>query len=138
MIRPQPARWFECVCARDDAFAVLEALAASGCAEIEWHGSVEARDARDANLRLKEYAELARACRAYWPAPRLRPAAASRSPAEAFEGALARLRAWGAESAAAIANLQERINVIAELAICLLYTSPSPRDISGSRMPSSA
>ena len=25
-----------------------------------------------------------------------------------------------------------------ELSICLLYTSPSPRDISGSRMPSSA
>ena len=27
---------------------------------------------------------------------------------------------------------------IEELSICLLYTSPSPRDISGSRMPSSA
>ena len=25
-----------------------------------------------------------------------------------------------------------------ELGVCLLYTSPSPRDISGSRMPSSA
>ena len=31
---------------------------------------------------------------------------------------------------------QEAINGILEL--CLLYTSPSPRDISGSRMPSSA
>ena len=28
--------------------------------------------------------------------------------------------------------------VMALLYICLLYTSPSPRDISGSRMPSSA
>ena len=30
------------------------------------------------------------------------------------------------------------INPFAILWICLLYTSPSPRDISGSRMPSSA
>ena len=28
--------------------------------------------------------------------------------------------------------------LLGELQICLLYTSPSPRDISGSRMPSSA
>ena len=28
--------------------------------------------------------------------------------------------------------------LIEELNLCLLYTSPSPRDISGSRMPSSA
>ena len=30
------------------------------------------------------------------------------------------------------------IVVVASLAICLLYTSPSPRDLSTSRMPSSA
>ena len=29
-------------------------------------------------------------------------------------------------------------NILTHLGICLLYTSPSPRDISGSRMPSSA
>ena len=28
--------------------------------------------------------------------------------------------------------------VMAQAKVCLLYTSPSPRDISGSRMPSSA
>ena len=28
--------------------------------------------------------------------------------------------------------------ILNELDVCLLYTSPSPRDISGSRMPSSA
>ena len=32
----------------------------------------------------------------------------------------------------------ERINIIADLTICLLYTSPSPRDKRQSRMPSSA
>ena len=35
------------------------------------------------------------------------------------------------------AAVDEADNVI-ELVPCLLYTSPSPRDISGSRMPSSA
>ena len=31
-----------------------------------------------------------------------------------------------------------RIGVVAVLHVCLLYTSPSPRDLSTSRMPSSA
>ena len=35
---------------------------------------------------------------------------------------------------AGLNNLKERHDV----SVCLLYTSPSPRDISGSRMPSSA
>ena len=35
--------------------------------------------------------------------------------------------------------LPNKIQLLAELSYtCLLYTSPSPRDISGSRMPSSA
>ena len=33
---------------------------------------------------------------------------------------------------------QQRVAIARALCICLLYTSPSPRDISGSRMPSSA
>ena len=40
-----------------------------------------------------------------------------------------------------ILNLSKRINVLLESDIvygCLLYTSPSPRDLSTSRMPSSA
>ena len=32
----------------------------------------------------------------------------------------------------------EKKGIIAKYKTCLLYTSPSPRDISGSRMPSSA
>ena len=37
-------------------------------------------------------------------------------------------------------NLRYRIGIIRNMQFfgCLLYTSPSPRDISGSRMPSSA
>ena len=38
----------------------------------------------------------------------------------------------------AITNDAKNLASKAENIICLLYTSPSPRDISGSRMPSSA
>ena len=37
-----------------------------------------------------------------------------------------------------VAEIGEELNSVAQLEYCLLYTSPSPRDISGSRMPSSA
>ena len=32
----------------------------------------------------------------------------------------------------------QKLNLVAQLIRCLLYTSPSPRDLSTSRMPSSA
>ena len=35
-------------------------------------------------------------------------------------------------------SLVVKVDFGKEIGICLLYTSPSPRDISGSRMPSSA
>ena len=38
----------------------------------------------------------------------------------------------------AIAREKDTIKAIGELIDCLLYTSPSPRDLSTSRMPSSA
>ena len=36
------------------------------------------------------------------------------------------------------AELRQRVKTLAEATRCLLYTSPSPRDLSTSRMPSSA
>ena len=35
-------------------------------------------------------------------------------------------------------TMREAADVLSELNICLLYTSPSPRDYAASRMPSSA
>ena len=46
--------------------------------------------------------------------------------------------AGGAASAAAAATLSRVVDVVAAARDCLLYTSPSPRDQRGSRMPSSA
>ena len=42
------------------------------------------------------------------------------------------------DGADAVAALQSKLDGAIQECACLLYTSPSPRDISGSRMPSSA
>ena len=117
MIRPQPARWFEAVCARDDAFVLLEALAAGGCAEIEWHAGSNEREAAQANRLLKDFAALSRQYRAYWPAAVLRDPAACKVPMAAFESAMATLGAWAADNAATIASLQQAQHELAQCAV---------------------
>ena len=45
----------------------------------------------------------------------------------------------GEQSPGASLNLEEKLAIAQQLSrLCLLYTSPSPRDLSTSRMPSSA
>ena len=44
----------------------------------------------------------------------------------------------GEQSPGASLNLEEKLAIAHQLASCLLYTSPSPRDTRSSRMPSSA
>jgi len=117
MMRPQPARWFEALAARDDAFVLLEALAASGRAEIEWSGGRSTPQAEAANRAFKAYADLARAYRAYWARAQLRPATERGEPVAALEAALARLRAWAAEAASPIEVIQRDEGEAAELAL---------------------
>jgi hypothetical protein len=50
VIRPEAARWFEILVARDDAFVALEALAMTGTVEIEWRrGTLQQEDAAQVN-----------------------------------------------------------------------------------------
>jgi V/A-type H+-transporting ATPase subunit I len=115
VIRPQAARWFEILVARDDAFIALEALAATGAVEIEWHRSTPAQDAAaQANRLLRDYGVLARRYRAYWPAPRLR-ATTRVAPADALAGAVGAIGAWSAEADPVIARLQDAETEIAQL-----------------------
>ena len=74
MIRPQSARWFEIVVARDDAFIALEALAASGCVEIETRADAPVAPAGATAAALSAYGALAARYRPYWPAAAARPA----------------------------------------------------------------
>ena len=61
---------------------------------------------------------------------------------EYYNRELAYLRELGAEFAAAFPKVAGRLALrdldVADPYVCLLYTSPSPRDLSTSRMPSSA
>lgn len=117
MIRPEPARWFEIIVARDDAFIALEALAAAGCVEIEWHGAPEARAAAAMSELLKDYNALAQRYRPYWPPAATHLAAERRAPADAIAAALAALRAWAAAAEDSIGALQRCEARLAELAL---------------------
>ena len=80
MIRPQPARWFEILVARDDATLALEALAGTGAVELEAApASALPEDLADLRPRLSEFAELALRYHAYWPARPLRAVGISRT-----------------------------------------------------------
>lgn len=117
MIRPEPARWFEIIVARDDAFIALEALAAAGCVEIEWRGAPEARAAAAMGELLKDYNALAQRYRPYWPPAATRLAAERRAPTDAIAAALAALRAWAAAAEDSIGALQRCEARLAELAL---------------------
>ncbi len=107
MIRPQPARWFEILVARDDAAGALEALAGTGAVELEPREGVAmpALLAEVAPL-VAAFADLAQRYRAYWPAAAAAPQALPEAPAQALARALAALRAWAAGAEAPIRALQ--------------------------------
>jgi len=115
VIRPEAARWFEILVARDDAFVALEALAMTGTVEIEWRrGTPQQEDAAQVNRLLREYGVLSRRYRAYWPAAHLR-ATTRVAPADALAGAIATIDAWSGEADPVIARLQDAETEIAQL-----------------------
>jgi V/A-type H+-transporting ATPase subunit I len=116
MIRPQPARWFEILVARDDAAGALEALAGTGAVELEPREGVAmpAVLAEVAPL-VAAFAELAQRYRAYWPKPAAAPQALPEAPAQALSRALAALRAWAADAEAPIRALQAATTTLDQL-----------------------
>lgn len=106
-MRPQPARWFEILLARDDAAAALAALAATGSVELETR-SAHSLPQTLAGLvpLLAEFRALAARYRTYWPAADWRPSPFPEAPALALERALAALRAWAAAAEPLILQLQ--------------------------------
>ncbi len=130
MIRPEPARWFEIVAAREDAFIALEALAAAGCVEIEWHGAPDAHAAAAMSELLKDYGTLAQRFRPYWPPPATQLAVERRAPADAFAAALSALCAWAADADDAIGALQRCEARLAELELA----AAALRELAASRI----
>ncbi|MFN7570022.1 MAG: hypothetical protein ACK5TK_01010 [Betaproteobacteria bacterium] len=133
MIRPRPARWFEAIVARDDAYLVLEALATAGCVQIEWHADVAAAPAGSVVEQLKRYAHYARRYGPYWPPPRTELAVEHRAPAEALTAAMDVLRGWAAEVDPLVDDLQRAQAADGELQLAqaaLRELAASPIDFS--------
>lgn len=122
MIRPRPARWFEAIVARADAFLLLQALANAGCVQTEWHPGQSADASGRGADALKAHAALVRRFGRYLPAPILRGTLAQRDPAELLETATAATRRWARQAEPVIAQLQrlearDRELVLAETAL---------------------
>jgi len=117
MIRPQPARWFELLVARDDATLALEALARTGAVELEARPTAVLPAAlADIRPLLQQFTELSLRYRAYWPADRCEASAFPEPPAATLERCLARIRTWAAEAEPVIQQLQRGEAERAELA----------------------
>ena len=116
MIRPQPARWFEILVARDDATTALEALAATGAIELEARSTAVLPPVlADLKPLLQQYGELAQRYRVYWPRGRRRPSAFPEAPATTLTACLARIRAWATDAEPVIRQLQRGAAERAEL-----------------------
>ena len=89
MLRPRPARWFEILCARDDATLVLEALARTGAVELDARPGAGLPADPDAVLPLlTRFADLETRHAAYWPpASDCRPSPFPDAPAHALQQA---------------------------------------------------
>jgi V/A-type H+-transporting ATPase subunit I len=116
MIRPEPARWFEILAARDDAAVALEALAATGAIELETKPSA-VLPAALADLRplLQRFAEFAVRYQAYWPQGKSRRSAFPEPPATTLTRCLSRIGAWAVEAEPVIRQLQRGAEERAEL-----------------------
>ena len=118
MIRPQPARWFELLVARDDATLALEALARTGAVELEARPTAVLP--AGARRHPSAAASSSRSCRcATTPTGRpiaARPSAFPEPPATTLERCLARIRAWAADAEPVIQQLQRGEAERAELA----------------------
>lgn len=95
MFRTLPARWFECLSARDDLTQVVETLARTALVELETQSATEARIVLpDLQEGLNRYHQLAQSFQAYWPRGRRRAAEPPQRPLERLEQALAIIEHW--------------------------------------------
>lgn len=98
-LRPQPARWFELLTAREDLTIAAEALARTNRVELEVHGETTARmTTPDPQRNLEDYRRLAQRYQQYWPRETSPPHAIPARTAQVTDVAMARLYAWRDEA----------------------------------------
>jgi V/A-type H+-transporting ATPase subunit I len=108
MLRPQAARWFEILAARDDATRVLEALARTGAVELEARpGAAQPVDAAALNPLLARYLDHAARYRDHWPPEATwRPSDFPEPPQRTLQRCLDTLDAWAAQAEPRVLALQ--------------------------------
>jgi len=107
MIRPQPARWFELLVARDDATLALEALAGTAAVELEARPTAVLPAAlADIRPLLRQFGEFSLRYHAYWPHDRCQASAFPEPPVATLDRSLAHIRAWAGEAEPVIQQIQ--------------------------------
>jgi len=121
-LRPAPARWFELLTVREDAPTALEALAGTGCIELESR-SEDSRllNLRDLRVLLEQYQSLYRRYGRFWPRGDTGAGLHAGSPYRTLQRALALTDRWQQGAGAlvgqleALAGRQRDLNLFAEM-----------------------
>lgn len=107
MIRPQPARWFEALVARDDCTLLLEALGGTGAVELEARaGATMPAAFTEIRPDLQRFSEYQSRYAAWWPTRALAGSTVPETPAATLQRGLAALDAWAFEAEPAIRALE--------------------------------
>lgn len=105
-LRPESARWFECLIARDDLAPALETLATGGQIQLETDLPAEDTAGRtDLGALLGDYHRLAQHYHLYWP-PAAAPANVAGPPGKVLRRTLKILRDWAVQADPVIAELE--------------------------------
>lgn len=107
MFRTIPARWFECLTARDDLTLAVETLAHTHKVELETQSEAHTRvilpDLREG---LSRYHQLAQRFQNYWPEGQHVSSQPPQRPVERLNHALERLEQWRQEAEASITEIE--------------------------------
>ena len=94
-LRPSYTRWFEVLTIQEDLTQTLEALAATGCIELEIHSKTHPEiSLQNLQKRMQIFNKLARRFQPYWPSIDLHPTSASVRPNAVLDTALQHLKSW--------------------------------------------
>ena len=117
-LKPQPARWFEALAARDDLSRLAEVLARTGVVQIESEQEAgELYESPELGIQLEEYDRLARRYHPYWPSDVSEAVGMPGAPGEVVARALEHVRAWSVEADPVIARLESAQHERAELTL---------------------
>jgi len=129
-LRPETARWFELMLARDELAAALQCLAASGEVELQAHSDLSAAALLPAlRASVDEYRRLAQRYAQFWPQASSSTPQGAREPEQIPTAALKQLQSWAADADPVIDQLQKVARERAELQLVEELSSEPDREL---------